>query len=447
MGLGLFGGGAGAARHLAERGWDVTVTDRRSAEELATACALLAGLPIRFVLGEHREEDFTETELLVVNPAVPPHNPLVTLARSRGVPVSSEFQLCLEALPARLVLVTGTHGKSSTCNALAQLCRASGQRVHLGGNIGHSLLADLDRITGSDVCVVEVSSYQLEGLPRGPALEELRGKLRVEAVGITNVRPDHLERHGDFESYAGAKRRILELLPETGTAVLPLEAPAGGWSLDRGHRTTFSTHSQDGDGRLEDGQLWYAGEVLGALADLALPGEFQRSNALLALSLARALGIPAASLRTGLPTVRGLEHRLEDLGTIGGHRVWDNAVSTTPESTLVALESLVGPTTLICGGRAKSLPLDELARGARGRVRRVIAFGEAAELLSTAFVAESIETLRAPDVSQAVRRAFESMEPGESLLFSPACSSFDAYANFRERARHFRDSLPEVGSA
>lgn len=444
MGLGLFGGGAGAARHLCGQGWEVTVTDRRGADDLAGACAALEGLPIRFVLGEHREEDFAETDLLVVNPAVPPANPLVTLARSRGVRVSSELQLCLEALPARLVLVTGTHGKSSTCNTLAQLCRASGLRVHLGGNIGHSLLDDLDTIEASDVCVLEVSSYQLEGLPGGRELEELREGLRVEAVGVTNVRPDHLERHGDFESYAGAKQRILDLLAPTGTAVVPCEDPAGGWPLPRGRRATFSTRRADGDGRLEGGELLYAGEVLGTTDDLALPGAFQRSNTLLALCLARSLELPAASLRTALKSVRGLEHRLEDLGVVRGHRVWDNAVSTTPESTLVAVESLTGPTTLICGGRAKALSLDELARGARGRVRRVITFGEAAELLAGAFVSESIDAVPTADVAQAVLRAFESMDPEESLLFSPACSSFDAYANFRERAHHFRASLPEV---
>lgn len=443
MGLGLFGGGATVARHLARRGARVTVTDQRTETELAPAVRALEGIPLRFVLGEHRTEDFTRTGLVVANPAVSPRSPFLAAARSAGVPITSEAALFLESCPARIAAVTGTQGKSSTCNTLFQLLRGAGHPAHLGGNIGQSLLDETERMGADDVVVLELSSYQLEVLPS--ELGTPGARPRVESVCCVNVLPDHLERHGTLQEYARAKGRILELaLAAGGTAVLPAEDPwIAGWSVPGLARVEAWFERVVPDAlHFRDGEFRLGTEVLGHVDELRLPGLFQRNNTLLALGMARLLGAAPERLAAVVPDVRGLPHRLEDLGLFEGHRVIDNGVSTTPDSTTSAVLSMRPGFTLLVGGKAKELPLDELVSACRSRVRAVIVFGSAASAFVPAFEAGGIEVHATPTVRAAVELAFEHMLAGEELLFSPACASFDAYLNFKERALDFRAALP-----
>lgn len=443
MGLGLFGGGATVARHLARRGARVTVTDQRSAAELAPALSEIADLDVRFVLGEHRQEDFTRARLVVANPAVPPQSPYLAAARAAGVPITSETALFLEVCPARIAAITGTQGKSSTCHTLHQLLVASGMSAHLGGNIGRSLLEEAETMRAGEVVVLELSSYQLDALPRD--IGSQAEPPAVETVCVVNVLADHIERHGSIEAYAAAKRRILELVRASGgTAVLPAEDPWTGAWRDGGLRRVdawLRTPSDRGL-NLREGLFRSDELALGRVDDLHIPGTFQRENTLLALGMAQRLGARPERLAAAIAGLRGLPHRLEDLGVFDGHRVIDNGVSTTPDSTLSAVLSLTPGFTLLAGGKAKNLPLDELVAACRGRVRRVVIFGSASATFAPAFAAAGIETQSAPTVSAAVATAFEHMRPGEELLFSPACASFDAYLNFRERAFDFRRALP-----
>jgi UDP-N-acetylmuramoylalanine--D-glutamate ligase len=445
MGLGLFGGGAGVTRYLALRGARVTVTDLRSAADLAPALREIAGLDVGLALGGHRVEDFAGADLVVANPAVPPDNTFLAAARAAGVEVTSEIALFLELCPSRIAAVTGTQGKSSTCFTLAQLLESCGQTVHLGGNIGGSLLESAAAMQPDDVVVLEISSYQLEALPEGIANRSQRP--RVEVVAVTNVLADHLERHGSADAYAAAKRRILELADaRTGTAVLPGEDPRmAAWNRDGLKRVdVFPTRRSDVGLNFDAGRFRLDREGLGRVADLRLPGAFQRENTLVSLGMARILGVEARQLADAVAKLRALPHRLEDLGVRRGHRVWDNGVSTTPDSTISALASIEPGCTLLVGGKAKNLPLDELVDSVRRHVRRVIAFGAAAQAFGDAFRRAGVETWTADALERAVAIAFERMEPGAELLFSPACASFDAYLNFRERALAFRRALPEL---
>lgn len=442
QGLGLFGGGVAVARFLARRGAQVTVTDTRSAADLAPAVAELAGVPVRFVLGEHRREDFADADLVVANPAVAPSNEWLGVARAAGVAITSEIALFLELCPARIAAVTGTQGKSSTCNTLHQLLLADGQRAHLGGNIGRSLVESAEAMGADDVVVLEMSSYQLESLP--PALGRDGAVPRVEVVCVTNVLADHLDRHGTLEKYAAAKRRILGLAAAAGgTAVLSAEDPRlAGWSEPGLRRLdAFPTRDSDRGLNVRAGAFRLEREILGRVDDLRLPGTFQRENTLLALGLARLLGADPRRLAAAVPGLAALPYRMQDLGTFAGHRVWDNGVSTTPDSTLAVFGSLAPGFTLLVGGKHKDLPLDELVRAASGRVRRVVSFGKAGPLLSETFRAAGIDVIAVATVPEAVEAAFGAMEAGEELLFSPACASYDQYLNFQERAQAFRQSL------
>ncbi len=443
MGLGSFGGGAGATRFLVEQGARVTVTDQRPAGELRGSLEALAGAPVEYVLGEHRAADFECAEIVVANPAVPPHHPLLERARSSGARITSEIELFLERVHARVVCVTGTQGKSSTCHLVASLLRGAGVPALLGGNFGGSLLSELGRIRPEEGVVLELSSYQLEALEDPLSLGERID--RVVAVAVVNVLADHLERHGSVEAYAAAKRRILDLVSPDGIAILPREDPwASRFEPARGRKLEFSVEPGAGTSLwIDEGRFLSGDEVLGRVADLRLHGGFQRSNALVALGLARALGAEPDRLAQALGEIRGLAHRLEPLGRRRGREVFDNGVSTTPDSTISALKALEPEVCLVLGGRAKKgLALDGLAEAARGRVALAVCFGEARELFSQALAARGIRTESTATLEEAVQVAFERSPAGCAVLFSPAGSSFDAFTNFRARAEAFRALLP-----
>jgi UDP-N-acetylmuramoylalanine-D-glutamate ligase len=258
------------------------------------------------------------------------------------------------------------------------------------------------------------------------------------------VLEDHLERHGSPAAYLAAKRRILELVKPGGHVLLPRDDERmAGWDVT-GVRVPFTTLDSGHGLFVRDGEFRLDGERLGRVADLALPGEFQRANALVALGLARLLGGAPAELAAALPVVRGLEHRLQDLGVARGRRVIDNAVSTTPDSTISALLALPSGTVLVLGGRQKRLALDELVRVARERVAHAVAFGEAGPSFAAALAEAGVPVERAESVEEALARALERGAPGAHVLFSPAASSFDAYGNFQERAAAFRAALERL---
>lgn len=462
MGLGLFGGGAAVARAFARRGAEVTITDRRDADTLAPALAELEGTPgLRFVLGEHRLDDFAEASLVVANPAVPPTSEPLAVAHAAGVPITSEAALFLASCKAPVLAVTGTQGKSSVCNMLGQLLEACGRRVHLGGNIGRPLVDRVQEIGADELVVLELSSYQLEVLPPQESWPHADRPVRVACV--TNVLEDHLERHKTRERYRAAKRRLLELCAEDATLIVPGDDPALGtdsWSPEHLRRLEVHpnasadahTDAETGDGAsglaiaTTDGTSFFRlnREELGRVDDLPLPGDFQRTNLLFALGAARAMNVPAKDLAQAIAALTGLPHRLEDLGRVRGHRVWDNAVSTTPDSTTGVLDSVRPGFTLLAGGQAKDLSLAELAAAAARTARRAITFGADGERLAEAFEAAGLHADYAGALETAVERAFDVLGPGEELLFSPAAASFDAYANFRARAMAFRAVLDRL---
>lgn len=453
MGLGRFGGGLGATRFLLERGWDVTVTDLGSPESLAASVAALSDDQrerVTWRLGEHLECDFEGADLVVVNPAVPAGNAFVTLARAAGARVTSEVELFLESATANLVLVTGTQGKSSTCHLVHGLlpkALGTSRRVGLAGNMGRSLLAELDGMSADDELVIELSSYQLEALP-GDMGHLAKAKVAV----ITNLLTDHIARHGNVAAYHAAKLRIAQLLEPGGTLVVPHSQV----HLVRnfaGPVLTFDDQAATAPGQAADFHIegaHFQGRVQGSLAplaDLRLPGAWQRPNALAALAAASLRGIAPADLH--LAAIDTLEHRSEELGHFGkaAVRVVDNGVSTTPDSTQSALEALIaeapGPIILLVGGRSKAMPLAHLAlAAARSQDVSAITFGEAAAEFAAAFQAAGVPVQNTATLELAVTQAFENAPPQSRLLFSPAGSSFDAFDNFKARAAAFRRALP-----
>jgi UDP-N-acetylmuramoylalanine--D-glutamate ligase len=434
MGLGLFGGGAGAARYLVHKGWDVQVTDLRSEETLAPSLKQLEGLTLNLRLGGHEEADFREADLVVVNPAVGPDNRFLQIARESGARITSELELFLEAVPSRLVLITGTAGKSSSASFLVTLLEASGQRAHLGGNIGRSLLGELATLGAEDIVCLEVSSYQLEAL-------ELKAHPRVELVAITNVSGDHLERHGSRAEYARAKGRILGLGAEDATAVLPRDL-----QTQAAFATTLRTLDHPGSG--SDGAQLELDRGPVSMDRLPLLPDFQRANVRLAVLLGSCMGLTHEQLEEGLAHLQPPPHRAEELGHFGGIRIVDNGISTTPEATLVVLEGEPECVTLLLGGEPKQgLAFDQLIEACARRGDRLLLYGKAAESIHALCSKNGIEAHRADSFQLAVYGALEKTPAGGTLLFSPGCASFDTHKNFKERALAFRRLLPPADSS
>ncbi len=415
MGLGTFGGGVGAARYAAACGARVTVTDLADRAALAKSVAALADTPIAaWKLGRHDPTDFCQSDLIVVNPAVRPNHPLVAMARESGAIITSEIELLLDVCPAQVIAVTGSNGKSTTASMVAECLRAGGRRTWLGGNLGGSLLADVQRMCPDDAVVLELSSFQLHWLREvGPPI--------AEAAVVTNCTPNHLDWHGNWDHYAAAKRRLI-VGPRAARRVALNEADPElrNW-LDNVEIAR----------RLPDFNV-------NALNTLSLPGQHNRHNAILAARVAAALDVPAAAIAAALAGFRGLEHRLQMVMEADGRRFYNDSKATTPEAALAALNSVSGPVWLLLGGVDKGGRFDDLLTATSERARGAACFGTAGPTLAAALrgrggcPVQCVATLR-----EALAWCWNLSQAGDAIVLSPACASFDQFHNYEHRGRAF----------
>ncbi|MFT7485146.1 MAG: UDP-N-acetylmuramoylalanine--D-glutamate ligase [Candidatus Paceibacteria bacterium] len=439
MGLGLFGGGAAAARYAAKQGAAVLLTDLRDEQTLAPALRELRDVKCQLVLERHREQDFSGADVVIANPAVRPDNPYLETARKNGVCITSEVALFLDAVQAPVVAITGTQGKSSTTHLLAQLLGTEGRKVHLGGNIGRPLLGELESIQPEDICALELSSYQLECLPSQWTRDVEQSPLT--AAALTNLFSDHLERHVTRARYAQAKLQLFGLLAPGGTAVLPMDPLPIEWTA-RSHTQVIKTNGARL--RIESDSFRLDELRLGEVSQSPFHAPFQQQNLLLALGLASLAGVQASALQSALHSLRGLPHRLDRFGELDGRPLWDNLVSTTPDSTVSALEALPPGQVLLLGGRVKDLDLTPLIEATSAREATPIIFGEARAKWPAAFRDAGIEVheVECPVKALELARGVG----GTGILISPACSSFDAFPNFQARADAILQRARELGA-
>lgn len=434
MGLGRFGGGIAAARWLAGQGAQVMVTDLAPAEKLTESLARLEGLPVRYRLGGHDERDLEGCELLVVSPAVPRDwSPFVRAAVERGIPLSSEMNLFVERCPVQRVIgVTGSAGKSTTTamiGAMLEAAQAAGvvRRAWVGGNIGHSLLADLPAMQPEDVMVLELSSFQLDDLG-SPAWSP-------PVAVVTNIQPNHLDRHGTLEVYALAKMNIVRHQSPDGVVIVHAgDSAARAWVARAG-----------AEARVRECRLDAAFR-----SHLQVPGPHNQLNAAAAVAAVRAVGISDEYIAQGLTRFHGLPHRLEFTAERGGVRYYNDSKSTTPESTCIAVEAFEAPVIVLVGGRGKGMPFTTMAQYLTGRAKAVVCYGEAGpeiyeEVLSTISDAPA-RAVQAGRLAEALEQARKLAAAGDVVVLSPACTSYDEFANYEQRGEVFRDlvrAIPE----
>ena len=424
LGLGAFGGGAGCARALARRGAKLTISDLRTEDQLADSLATLKGIEFRSAFGGHHEALFRRADYVVVNPAVPESSPWLAVARAAGCVLTTQVNLALRLVPhVPCVAITGTHGKSSTAALLTHMLRFLPGRTVLGGNLGGSLLEQVENLTAEDQLVVELSSFQLERLDAPQAWPQV--------ALFTCLRPDHLDRHGDMQAYSAAKKRLLAFQSADDLALMPA------------HETSLDEFAADAHARVER----FATEQLqpsdwGLSTDQLPWQESYRASALLmAARAAVALGLPAEMIGESISNFVGLPHRLQELKSPAGYRWIDNGVATHPEPTAAAVQSLTEPISLLVGGYDKGLPLGELPR-AVARCAQLHLFGDGGKRLFQELAPDVQARARIHgNCRKAIDAALAELPtPTASLLFSPSFASFDEFRNFRDRALMFQDS-------
>lgn len=444
MGLGSFGGGVGLARYLAQQGARVTVTDLQSAEALRTSLEALHDLPIRYVLGQHCEQDFCDTDVVFVNPAVPLTSPYLAHARAHGVPLDSEMNLFVRACRGRIVGITGSVGKSTTTVLLGSILQAHDARTLVGGNIGRSLLSRLPDITPDTPVVLELSSFQLEHF----AWQHYSPPMAV----ILNLVPNHLDRHGTMAAYQEAKEHIVAYQTPADTAVLNWDDAIVRRMAARspGRQVFFSVDIPLAEGVYRQGDamlLATAGQqtVLCRQSDLPLRGAHNFGNAAAAAAVATCMGVPPATIVRGLHNFRGLPHRLELVASKNGVEYYNDSKATTPVSTIRALQAFERPVLLLAGGYDKGTPFEELGRVIRSQAKAALLYGKTAPKLVQA-IAQAVpessgaapQVCHVPDLAAALRQAVALAEPGDVVLLSPACASYDQFAHYEARGEHFR---------
>jgi UDP-N-acetylmuramoylalanine--D-glutamate ligase len=442
--LGAARQGLALARWLAEHGATVTLSDKRSEAELAAERESLHGVPVEWALGGHPIELLDRADTLCLSGGVPATIPIVQEALQRGIELSNDTQIFMEAVPCRTVGITGSAGKTTTTTLvgnMATLASENGPRAYVGGNIGDPLISYVDEMKPEDLAILEISSFQLEQMTISPNL-----------AAVLNITPNHLDRHGTMEAYIAAKRRILEFQSEEDVAVLGRD-DAGAWGLRHDVRGKlqsfgFSRLEDEAEGTYYDDGLLVLYErhvdiPLLRRDQIQLRGAHNVMNVLAAFAIGHAAGLPLDAMLTAAEEFRGVPHRLELVAERGGVCWYNDSIATAPERTMAAVRSFDEPIVLLLGGRDKDLPWDELAQLVHERVDHVVLFGEAAGKIEKALqdgkpAGRPYSQARVATLRQAVVEAQRIAEPGDVVLLSPGGTSFDEFKDFEQRGEKFR---------
>ncbi len=436
--VGLGKSGVAAAKLCVREGALVTGTERRPEAELGGSAAELRSLGVRLELGGHRTESFTAADLIVKSPGVPPSLKELVAARMEGVQTVGEVELCVPWLVRPVVGITGTNGKSTTTALCGHLLKAAGVRAFVGGNLGTPVAEQV--LTGGAVAatVLELSSYQVDDLDT----------FRCEVAAVLNVTPDHLSRYGSMENYAASKARLLELVTDGGVGIVNGLDPFTRPMRVRGGRTARFGHGPREDLQLfdEDGVIVRrrpdASEERYTVGSKALRGSHNLENAMAAIEAARSLGAPPQAVQAGLESFPGLPHRLELVRLLDGVEWVNDSKGTNVDAVEKSLAAFPGTIHLIMGGRGKGSPYAPL-RPLISRVARLYLIGEDAPQIERE-LGDLAPVERAGDLATAVLLARGFSRPGETVLLSPACASFDQFADFEARGEAFRRLVSDL---
>lgn len=427
--------GLAVSRFLSSKGAAVTLTDSKNQAALDGDLKTLSDAGVELALGRYPEVD--GFALVVVSPGVPLNVAPVARALALGIPVIGELELAWRFCRAPLVAITGTNGKTTTTSLAGEMFKDAGMHTLVAGNIGNPLVAEVEKYGPSDLIVAEVSSFQLETTVH----------FHPCVAVILNITPDHLDRHGDINGYTAAKARIFANQGPQDHTILNYDDPLVRELAGRCHgRVIFfsRTHTLETGVFVQGGQIvanWNGHFVpVMPVNELRLPGAHNLENALAAVACGLVRGVPEQRLADTLRRFAGVPHRLEPVAEINGVRYINDSKGTNPDASIKALESYEQPIVLLAGGKNKGNDFTVFARRAKEKVRAMVVLGQCAGELAAAARAAGIERiLTAGDFRQAVFMAREEARPGDVVLLSPACASWDMFKSYEERGDLFRE--------
>jgi UDP-N-acetylmuramoylalanine--D-glutamate ligase len=425
---GLARSGVAAALALRARGETVIGVDAGGADRpgLAQAAGRLRDAGVEVRLDASGVDLAARARTLIKSPGVPQDAPAIQAARARGVTVLGELELAWRLIPNEFIAVTGTNGKTTTTEWIGHVHREAGLAVAVAGNVGTAATSLVDELPEDTTVICEASSFQLEDtLAFSP-----------EAAVLLNLSPDHLDRHGTYGDYVAAKLRIFANQGNYDVAVAAADLEVEDLS-GCARRVTFGT-GPGPDLSERAGYLWWGEETLLEVEDIGLPGAHNVQNAMATAAVCLAREIDREAVAAGLRTFAGVRHRLERVATRDGVTWINDSKATNVASTIVALEAFLDGIHLIAGGRGKQQDFSPLAAPVSERCRAVYLIGEAAGELTQALAPAAVPLHQAGDLEHAVALAGAAVRPGEIVLLSPACASYDQYTDFEARGDHFR---------
>jgi UDP-N-acetylmuramoylalanine--D-glutamate ligase len=435
--MGAARSGTACARFLVERGATVALNDRKPLEEWSAEARALKEQGVGLIGGDVPMWLLDQIELVVISPGVPTRSIPVRYAERAGAEVIGEVELASRFLRGRMVAITGTNGKTTTTTLIGEILKGAGFRTQVGGNIGTPLISLVENSEDDGWTVVEVSSFQLETI----------AGFHPSVALCLNVTPNHMDRYETVTDYAAAKHRIFRNQTAGDVAVLNADDEvvsswAGGL---RPHTVLFSTRRELEEGLFLRGRELVsrtreAERVLMRRDEMQLRGLHNVENVLAALAAGLSCGASVESMRETVRNFRPVEHRMERVAEINGVTFYNDSKATSVDATLKALEALSeddGRIVLILGGRGKQAPYAPLAPLVRAHARKLILIGEDAATIERELGGDA-STEMATDMTDAVRRAFQSAEPKDAVLLAPACASFDMFKSFEHRGEVFK---------
>jgi UDP-N-acetylmuramoylalanine--D-glutamate ligase len=441
--LGAARSGLAAAKLLKSRGAHVFVSDKESAEKLKSQISTLNSLQIPFEVSGHTDRVY-DCSLMVISPGVPSNAPAVVEAQKRGIDVVSELELASWFCKAPILAVTGSNGKTTTTTLLGRIFDCAKKKCVVAGNIGSafsSFVLDLDQMS---TAIIEVSSFQLDHI------QSFHPKTAV----ILNITPDHLDRYGkSFDNYVASKRRVFENQTKEDSLVYSFDDPVTSLEV-RKHASQhvrvlpFSAKTRLDEGAyVEEGRLMVSAsgglkEIIDA-KNIAIRGLHNLYNSMAAALAAKVMGVSAEPIRETLKTFEGVEHRLEFVRHVNGVKYINDSKATNVDSVWYALQSFDEPLIVLMGGRDKGNDYSRLDDLVRQHVKAIVAIGESADKVLEAF-RNITRVEKAVSMDAAVRKAAELAVPGEVVLLSPACTSFDWFDNFEHRGRVFKEIVRKL---
>lgn len=429
---------------LLSYGCNVTVCDKRSLGEMGMEALELINRGAKLKLGEDYLEGL-DHDIIFRTPGLMPFDPHLEAAKARGSLITSEMEVFFALCPCKTIAVTGSDGKTTTTTIISELLKAAGYRVHLGGNIGHPLLCEIPETVADDIAVLELSSFQLHSMYCKP-----------NVAVVTNISPNHLDKHKDYQDYIDAKRAEFEHQSENDRLILNFDDEHSAYYAHFAHAPVsyFSDKNRVDRGVIcENGLILRVNgaeqqEIMRA-DEIKLPGEHNLLNYLAAFAAVEGL-VSNEICRQVAMSFAGVEHRLEQVRVLNGVTYINDSIGTSPTRTSAGLHALKVKPIVIAGGYDKHIPFDGLGDELCKFAKRVFLTGDTAEsihkaIVNSPFYAESgLEVQLIDDFKEAVLAASASAEPGDIVLLSPACAAFDRFKNFAERGKYFKEIVMEL---